>query len=88
MSRPGPHPASTRTKLLDFFAANPDEELTYEDAITKFGCGKSTLANAMLAMKDAGGPLEVAHVIRLRTKGARRDAPTDSPTQQPTPELP
>lgn len=57
--------------LRDFFAANPDEELTYEQARVKFGCMQRDLTTALGTLKARGEvEVEVVRVIR-----AKRDNP-------------
>ena len=53
-------------KLLEFFEANPDEELTMADIQTKFGGCANTVGNAIKRHSDM---LEYAHVVRLKSKG-------------------
>lgn len=48
MSRSNPIPDSLAGRIRSFFAACPDEELTYDDMAVKFGC---TPYQARLAVK-------------------------------------
>lgn len=55
--------------VRQFFTANPDEELTYEQIEIKFGCDRSAAKMAVryLMMFDDG--LESVHVVRLKANG-------------------
>jgi hypothetical protein len=53
-------------KLVEFFEANPDEELTVQDVATKFGCSVDT-AHSRISQAIAEGELiERVHVIRVK----------------------
>lgn len=51
--------------LRDFFAANPDEELTIEDAAAKLGVN-TTSAGSYLAKLKGMGMLERVSIYRLK----------------------
>lgn len=63
--RPGSLPA----RIAAFYAANPDEELTYEQMLVKFNATRTGINEAMKRLR-AIGLLESVHVIRLRAKGS------------------
>ncbi|MBA3622889.1 MAG: hypothetical protein H0W48_00160 [Methylibium sp.] len=60
-------------RVRAFFQANPDEELTHAQLVAKFDANKRN-AKHVVAWLVASGELEVAHVIRPRAMGARRDS--------------
>lgn len=55
-------------RLLAFFMANPDEELSFADICAKFDVG---ISNARYAVDALGrdGHVESVHVVRLNGKG-------------------
>lgn len=55
--------AGLGTKLREFFANNPDEELTYADALAKFECTYQNFRTT-LSRLVASGELETVHTIR------------------------
>lgn len=55
-------------KLMAYFEANPEEELTYADLVAKFGVSIRA-ARACVDRMTPTGELESVHVIRLSTKG-------------------
>lgn len=54
-------------RLMAFFIANPDEELTKRQIADKFNVSQASVSNALKAI--AGTELESIHVVRLKTKG-------------------
>jgi len=46
--------ASLTTRVQRYFEANPGEWLTWEDACTKFNCGKPSLKSAMDDLREQG----------------------------------
>lgn len=52
-------------RIAEFFDANPDEELTYEDALHKFGCTQKHL-EVTLARLRAVGWIETPKLIRRK----------------------
>lgn len=62
------HPDSLRAKLMAFFEANPDEELTERQVGDKFGVSIHTVKEALLRLVRAG-KIEKVKVIRLPSKG-------------------
>jgi hypothetical protein len=57
------------TKLMQFFKANPDEELTYDDAVAKFGCTPRLLsATVYNLVRDQ--KLERVTVVRVKRQAA------------------
>jgi hypothetical protein len=64
MKRAGTGPLAL---LRQFFAANPDEELTYDQALQKFDCDKESLHTSIHLLKARGEiGTEVIRVIRAR----------------------
>ena len=59
---------SLPSKLLEFFAARPDEELTYADIVTKWG-GSAANAQWAVGRLVETGELESVHVIRVPARG-------------------
>jgi len=56
-------------RLERFFAANPDEELSYEDIVLKFDVPMKTALQAVQKeIRNARSDLESVHVIRRRSK--------------------
>jgi DNA-binding IclR family transcriptional regulator len=64
-------PDSFRSRLLDYFARNPDEELSYAGVVAKFGISEKSARNIVPSLARQG-LLESVHVIRLRSKGVAR----------------
>lgn len=58
-----PREMSLATRLLDFFAANHGEELTYDDVIAKFDCKRNAAYQAVDKLVRLG-KLENVRVIR------------------------
>ena len=69
MGRQNKGRSALHVRLLDFFKANPDEELTRADIMTKFSACESGVAKALAEVRSE---VESVHVIRLRTKGMGR----------------
>lgn len=67
-SKGQPNKGGFRERLRQFFAANPDEELTRADIMTKFDVPASTVDSALKRMSEAG-ELAPAHVWRPVRKG-------------------
>jgi hypothetical protein len=65
-------PGSPASRLEAFFRDNPDEELSYTDALAKLGMRPNQLRALRMAVCRASreGELESLYVIR-RPKGAR-----------------
>ena len=61
--------SSLAARVLEFFEANPDEELTRADMKVKFSAGESNLSTALSELRDQ---VESVHIVRLRTKGMGR----------------
>lgn len=57
------HP-SVYTRLLAYFAANPDEELTRADIAAKFNAGAKNV-DAALTRARATGLIEAVHAYRV-----------------------
>jgi len=51
------------SRLRQFFAANPDEELTYDDVMVKFNVSRRCAYVAAARMEDRG-ELTRVHVLR------------------------
>lgn len=60
-------PASLRRKLLDYFEANPGEELTTEDVCVKFGVNNARMRNTIYDMRKAGEVWSGFIVRRVKT---------------------
>jgi hypothetical protein len=59
-------PGSISDRFSRYFAENPDEELTLDDAALKFGIGnRKVLCQAILKLKRKG-LIDVCYVIRRR----------------------
>lgn len=64
-------PDSLAARILAFYAANPDEELSYPDMAVKFGVSEDKARWTMRVLLCERPPvLESVHVIRTRRKGA------------------
>lgn len=61
-------PSSCASRLVSFFADNPDEELTIEQAMVKCGVGREAIDMAILSLVRKG-QLEKVKLIRLPAKG-------------------
>ncbi|MBA3591651.1 MAG: hypothetical protein H0W38_19200 [Methylibium sp.] len=66
-------PNSLQSRVREFFEANQDEELTFEDICTKFGCSINAARNVVYTLVRFG-KVESLHVIRPRAMGARKDS--------------
>lgn len=64
-------------RLRQFFAANPDEELTYSGIAEKFGCSLWRARHVVRELKESGH-LESVHVIRPRAKGIAHASDSNS----------
>ena len=62
-------------KILAYFQANPDEELTYADIAAKFSVSQERARTTVrdLMTGRAKALLESVHVVRLKAKGVRTD---------------
>lgn len=69
MSRGPRYKESLPSRIIEFFAANPGEELTYEDICTKFDARPNSAMTAVSRLK-ADGILKSMHVIRPIIKRA------------------
>lgn len=56
------------SRLRKFLRDNPDEELTFEQAMQKFGCSQRDLSCALWMLK-ARDEVEVVRVIRAKKAG-------------------
>lgn len=56
-------------QLLNFFLANPDEELTYEDIQAKFSVSSQVAYNMVTTLRRRGADLESTTVVRLKRAG-------------------
>lgn len=69
MSRLGRRNGQTvASDIADFFRSNPDEEMTLQTIVAKFGCNPHTASNAVAELVKRG-TVENLRVIRLRAKG-------------------
>lgn len=59
---------SIAARLAEFFVANPDEELNFDDIQLKFGCSQGGAYEAVRRLTDKD-LIESVRVIRLRSKG-------------------
>ena len=55
-------------RIMSYFKANPEEELTYPDVMHKFDVCARTAQSAVFNLKK-GREIECTHVIRLPSKG-------------------
>lgn len=62
------HPGSLRSRLMAFFEANPDEELTELQVAEKFAVSSHTVKEAVYGLMRAN-LLEKVKVVRLPSKG-------------------
>jgi len=62
-----PKTESARARMARFFDANPDEELTLDDALEKFGGTRGSMKTLLWDMRKRG-EIETVTVIR-RPKG-------------------
>ena len=53
------------SRLREFYRQNPDEELTYEQALEKFDVSPRDLSTALWMLK-CRGELEMVRVIRVK----------------------
>ena len=56
-------PESLDKRMRQFFAENPAEELTYADAMVKFGCTRREVVKAVYRLRQYGR-VESVHTIR------------------------
>lgn len=66
---------SLQNRIRQFFAANPDEELTYPDLCIKFGCTLHQAHGAVRELIKRDGnrcSLESIHVVRGRPVATER----------------
>ena len=70
--RSGRLPLATRVR--QFFADNPDEELTLDDMAAKFDASLVSCRSAVKDLVREGG-IESVHVVRARSKGMGRAQP-------------
>jgi hypothetical protein len=61
----GEDPQSITGKIREFFRVNPDEYLTKEDIVTKFGLTKKQVDRAMDFLK-AKGMIDSTYVYRIK----------------------
>ena len=54
-------------RLIAFFRANPDEELTIDDIAAKFGCNRGTAIRAICIARQS---IDIERVMVYRLKGA------------------
>ncbi len=64
------HPNGVIARLVAFFEANPDEELTVNDIVEKFGSCRRTVENALYTARQDGEPLEIVRLVRRKRGGA------------------
>lgn len=63
MSRRRRHAESLASRLCQFFADNPDEELTYEDIAVKFGAKPDSISTTIGRLRSSG-KVDAAFVVR------------------------
>lgn len=61
----GLRPGGKPQRLVDFFEANPHEELTYRDIAAKLDVTYDG-ARTMVSRLCKAGDIEVVHIVRLR----------------------
>lgn len=59
-------------RVRSYYLANPDEELTYQAIVTKFGCTLWTARRTVYVLIEQGF-LESVHVVRKREKGIAKE---------------
>ena len=71
MSTRRTNPDSLAARILAYFAANPDEELTYADIAAKFEVSQELARRTVRDLMDgrAKAVLESVHIVRLKAKG-------------------
>lgn len=62
------HEKSLESSIKEFFAANPNEELTIDDAVIKFDAWSKNAVRNRFCNLAAQGPLERISVYRLKPK--------------------
>ncbi len=72
LARPRTSQRSVTAWLTQFYTDNPDEELTFADIATKYGCSLWTARTAVYNLQREG-VLESVHVIRTRVRGMARE---------------
>lgn len=71
MSTRRTNPDKLPSRILSFFADNPDEELTYADIAAKFEVSQELARRTVRDLMDgrAKSLLESVHIVRLKAKG-------------------
>lgn len=64
-----PRSDSLATRLLEFYRANPDEEMTRQDIADKFGVSLQTVSVTLHRLLVESRELEYVQIVRLRSKG-------------------
>lgn len=59
------HAASLAGRMAQFFEANPDEELTFEDVMTKWEVSRAHVHNAVISLNKHGVKVSVQQIVRL-----------------------
>ena len=72
------HADSLKHRMEAFFTANPDEWLTVEDCVLKWGRNRKQINDAVSFIKHAGGIVRTEHGIvkTIWTQGAQEKTPT------------
>jgi hypothetical protein len=65
------HGDGVKARMAAFFRRNPDEELTFEQAILKFEANNNTMRQGVQELVREG-LLESVHVVRLRSRGVAK----------------
>lgn len=59
------HANSLAGRMAAFFEANPDEELTFEDVMTKWEVSRAHVHNAVISLNKHGVKVSVQQIVRL-----------------------
>lgn len=59
-------------RVRTYYQSNPDEELTYQAIVAKFGCTLWTARRTVYVLIEQGF-LESVHVVRKREKGIAKE---------------
>jgi hypothetical protein len=65
------HGDGVKARMARFFRTNPEEELTFEQAILKFSANNYTLRQGVQELVKEG-LLESVHVVRLKSRGVAK----------------
>lgn len=60
------HENSLAGRMSLFFESNPDEELTFEDVMTKWDVSRAHVHNAVKSLNKHGVNVSVQQIVRLK----------------------